>query len=144
MRVLVHNIHQGGRTLPGTGRAGYSILEPIRIPPTDSFGMGDFVAGAFTLPQTPVAVRRAGVGDFVPGHYAVPQNPIRDAQGMSGCGCGSGCGGGCGMGAIDLSFSGTGIASSVMAGSTIPNYWIYLAGGALILLPLMSGRRRRR
>ena len=104
--------------------------------------LGDFVAGAFTLPQTPVVTR--GVGEFVAGAYVVPQNPVRDAEGMSGCGCGGGCGGGCGMGAVDLSFSGTGIANAVgITSPAIPNYWIYLAGGALILLPMMSKRRRR-
>jgi len=139
MRVAVRNIHQGGRTHPGTGRSGYSILEPIRIPPHDSFGMGevgDFVAGAYSLPQNPVSL-----GEFVRGAYTVPQNPIRDASGMSGCGCG-----GCGMGAVDLSFQGTGIVNSLGVTTAIPNYVIYVGVGALILLPMMmgGGRRRRR
>jgi len=71
-----------------------------------------------------------------------------------GCGCGGGCGGKCGgMGAVDTSFSGTGIVSSL--GSTlgitslpaIPNWVVYGVVGLAILWPLTSnvntGRRRR-
>ena len=104
--------------------------------------LGDFVAGAFTLPQNPV---KTGMGEFVDGKFVVPQNPVSDAQGMSGCGCGGGCGGGCGMGAVDLSWSGTGLASSVGLSTPFPNYWIYGLGiGILagwVLTPNKAGKR---
>lgn len=138
MRVAIRNIHHG-RTIPGTGRPALSILEPVRMPPTDAPGMGDFVGGNFVLPQTPVSL-----GDFVGGLFVVPQNPVRDAEGMSGCGCGGGCGA-CrgGMGAIDLTPSGTGISSSI--GMSFPNWYAYVGVGGLILIPLLfSGKRRRR
>lgn len=141
MRVALRNIHHG-RPYPGTGRPSLSILEPVRMPPTDAPGMGDFVAGSYALPQNPVVVRDVGLGDFVAGDFVVPQNPIRDAAGMSGCGCGGSCGPCSGMGAIDFSPSGTGIATSV--GMTFPNWYVYAGVGALLVLPVLFGGSRRR
>lgn len=146
MRVHVQNIHQL-RTRHGYNPEGVSILEPVRIPPTDSFGMGDFVPGLFALPQNPVVYYgEKGMGDFVPGLFVVPQNPVRDAEGMSGCGCGGGCGPcrGDGMGAIDWSPSSTSIVSSLGITSVqVPNWGVYAVVGGIILVPLLAGKRRR-
>lgn len=116
--------------------------------------LGDFVPGNFALPQNPVLMLKStGMGEFVPAWYTVPQNPVRGLSGF-GCGCGGGCGGKCGgMGAVDTSFTGTGIVSSI--GSTlgisslpaIPNWVVYGVVGLALLWPMTSnintGRRRR-
>lgn len=49
------------------------------------------------------------------------------------------------MGAVDLSLSGTGIVNSLGITSSIPNWSIYAAGGAVIVMLMMSeGHRRHR
>jgi len=110
-------------------------------------GVGDFVPGWFSVPQTPV---RSGMGDFVPGSFSVPHT------GMGHLSCGADCDcGPCrqrygGMGQVDLSLTGTGILTSVEGalGQTgwpaIPN-WVFYAGGvALIFAMYSSGKGRRR
>jgi hypothetical protein len=103
-------------------------------------GAGDLVPGKFSVPQNPVG----GMSGLVPGRFSIPENPF----GMSGLGCGSDCNcGPCrgGMGAVDLSLTGTGIASSIgITGTTIPNWAFYAAGGAVVLLMLMPGGSKRR
>ena len=96
--------------------------------------LGDFVGGAFALPENPVL---RGMGDFVDGKFALPENVVMRGQmgvgmgsllpsapmypipqnsvitawreaGMSGVGCGCGCNGaddGCGKGMGQVTFS---------------------------------------
>jgi hypothetical protein len=82
--------------------------------------LGDFVAGSFTVPQTPVVltaptVRRYsnGIAEFVPGKFAVPQNPVSDAQRSRGMGCGC---------------SGGGLGQTTGAAGTIDSVWTSLEG----------------
>jgi len=114
--------------------------------PMHSIHLGEFVAGKFTLPQTPVTTSGpgfSGLSEFVAGKFAVPQNPILDAQtGMSGCGCGGGCGGGMGDLSTDLSNTWTALQGqtilSMPAGYVVSALFI-----AAIALPMwMAGRKR--
>ena len=90
-----------------------------------------------------------GMGDFVPadpnGFLAV----LGPSRGMGGLGCG--CGGACdscrsgGMGAIDLSLTGSGIATSISPTLTmIPNWAVYAGGAALAFFLFMPGGHRGR
>jgi hypothetical protein len=106
--------------------------------------LGDFVAGNFVVPQTPVVltsptVRRYsnGIAEFVPGKFVVPQNPVSDAQSGSagmGCGCNSGCGGGLGQT--------TGTIDSVWTSLESQTIWGFNAGyvlaGLLIAAPVLA------
>lgn len=107
-------------------------------------GVGDFVPGKYTLPQNPVVFQRSGMGDFTRAAFSVPQVPV----GMSGLGCGGGCNcGPCrgGMGAVDLSLTGTGIASSIgLTSVAIPNWAIYGAGAVVVYMLMSGGKGRRR
>ena len=112
-----------------------------------SRNLGLFVPGAWSVPQTPVAL--SGVGEFVPGSFAVPQNPVipglSGVRGM-GCGgdCGCGCGGKCGMGALDTS-SVSGFFKSLVSGVESGDMTsLAIVGGTVLgLWFFMSGRHRR-
>jgi hypothetical protein len=110
--------------------------------------LGDFVPANFAVPQNPVMVMKPnGLGEFVPGWFVVPQNPLRGLNGM-GCGCGGGCGHCGGLGQVDLSFSGTGIMSSIgttlgtTSLATIPNWAVYGVGALFAYFALFQTHPR--
>lgn len=122
-------------------------------------GLGDLLPGWFVVPQNPIRDAHEGytsevkyvphMGDLLPGMFVVPQNPLIAALkggsgGVSGLGCGSTCandrvalsGALVGMGDIDLSSIGSSISSTLSGISTTT--WMYIGGGALLLMLLMS------
>jgi hypothetical protein len=115
-------------------------------------GLGDILPGNFVVPQNPITSPIAGayvphIGELMPGKFVVPQNPLLTAlSGKTmpgvGCGCGSGPGDD-GLGALDLSsFSslGTSITDSI---SSLPwTTWVYVGGGFLLLMTVLSGGGR--
>lgn len=141
---------------------------PLPWNPILADGLGDFVPGWFPLPQNPIHYQ-ASVNGNLPKSPGIPRALIGSGgaadvravaamsgdscagvSGLSGCGCGHrmtapGLGGcGCrmsapGLGAFDI--------STLIPGETFGINNTYLVGGvlaAILILPMMSGGRRRR
>jgi hypothetical protein len=117
----------------------------------------DFVPGNFPEPHNPIWQGRGpadadlpSLADFVDANFPEPHNPIWQAPGsMGSIGCGGSCGGGCadcGMGALSVPAWALTLPAPLngsMAGFPTV-YWI--AGGlaAVVVLPMLLGRRGRR
>lgn len=135
--------------------------------------LGDFVAGGFPLPASPIY---DGMGDFVCGGFPLPQNPVYFQPSITGslpktpdltsadlapipsydspcgsgmgCGCGGSCGGGCGMGALtgDTIIPQASLPSFLQGDALITGFpTLYLAAGVILAgLFFMNSKKGRR
>lgn len=132
--------------------------------------LGDFVAGGFPLPASPIYDGARGVGDFVPGGFPLPQTPVyypsvdgslpkapaltqSDLAPLpaadSPCGAGMGCGcASCGMGALtgDTLIPQASLPTFLQGDSYITGFpTVYLAGLAILgAFAFMGGKKGRR